>query len=118
MTTQGAPAESGLEDKVVVSGGRVRSIEEFTNWNGMPGGGYFDIRRVDKDKFISNSGSDEHGGGQSQGTLAHVLEFMDESLHEMYTKLFGLEGLTRENVESEIRRVLGTSPRRHKIVFG
>lgn len=125
MTTQGAPAvlsaatkAEGPEDKIVVRGGRVTSLEEYTNWNGMPGGGWFDIRRVDKDKFIANSGSDEHGGGQSQGTLAHVLELQNEIFREMYTKLFGLEGLTRENAVAEIRRVLGTSPRRHKIVFG
>lgn len=124
MTTQGAlalapgvAASGGPEDKIVISGGRIRSLEEYTNWNGMPGGGWLDIRRVDKDKFIASSGCEEHGGGQSQGTLAHVLELVNETFHEMYTKLFGLEGLTPTNAETEIRRVMGNHPHRHKIVF-
>lgn len=117
MTTQTEPAGPKLEDTVTVSKGRVVGIEEWTNWNGVEGGGHFSLNRLGEDSFVCHSGCDEHGGGSNRGTLSEALASMHGSFHERYTKLFDLRDLSQSNADSEVCRVMGESSRRYKILF-
>lgn len=117
ISAPAVPAAPALQDRIVIRDGRVVKIEEYTNWNGNPAGGWFDVTRHAGGAFRSNIGCDEHGGGQSTGTLQTVLESIHAELRQPYIDLFGLTGLTPANAEKEVCRLMTRRAGRYEILF-
>jgi hypothetical protein len=117
MTAQNAPVANQLQDRVTVVGGRVSRIEEYTTWNGLAGGGYFILERLSEHDFLCNAGDEEHGGGQSRGSLEQAIAGLHETFQQQYIALFNLSNLTAENAAAEVARVMGETPRKYAIVF-
>lgn len=73
--------------KIIIRGGWVQSIEEWTLWNGEPFQTLLVERRPDG-KFTSSIGDPEHGGVNRQGSLDEVLVSLHPAIAGYYKRAF------------------------------
>ena len=83
-----------IQNNVVVRGGKVVKVENWVCWNGTD----WPVITIERkqDKFRSDIGDPEHGGGFQEGTLDRVIGGLHPDIQAEFRALFALENPTED----------------------